>query len=136
MTSKNKTLFAGTFWLAFVLVISVPFCDLLLSLFFSGSGQPDSLRQILAGIGSETLRALITCYLYSVTENRGQSLAHGIKLGLLYSALIGSLYLILGALYFQLKNPVRFLIADSFILLVQGLTSGLVLYYVFREKRK
>lgn len=119
--------------LAIVLLACVPFCNFILSFCFSSNpNQSDTTKQILAGIISETIRAIITCYLYSVTENKASNLIHGIKHGLLYSALIGSLYLILGYFYFQLKLPLHFLIADTFILTVQGIASGIMLYFIFR----
>ncbi len=90
-------------------------------------------NELLSGIVSEALRALITVLLYSTTENKGSSLAHGIKYGWLYSALIASLYIILGGFYFQLKNPLKFVIADTSSLFVQGVLSGIVLYYTFRK---
>lgn len=136
MKTKTRQFFLGSFLLALVLLAAVPFCDFVLSFFWGSSGSEDSGGQILAGVIAETLRALISCYLYSVTEKKGSSLLHGLTHGLLYSALIGSLYLTLGYFYFGLNSPLRFLIADTSILLVQGLVSGPVLYLVYREGRK
>lgn len=125
--------------LAVSFIVLVPATDLFVSLFAAkalaseGNTAGYSLKELVAGIVSETLRALITCYLYSTTNGRGSSLLHGIKFGLLYSSLIASLYIILGGFYFQLKNPVLFVLADSLILLIQGLVSGIILYYVFRK---
>ncbi|WP_430401580.1 hypothetical protein [Fluviicola sp.] len=136
MTSKTIKFLIGSILLAIVLLACVPFCDFILSfVFISNQNQSDTTKEILAGITSETIRAFISCYLYSVTDKKGSNLIHGIKHGLLYSALIGSLYLILGALYFQLNSPLRFLIADTFILTVQGVVSGFILYSVFKEKK-
>lgn len=135
MTRKTNVFLIGPLLLAIVFFACVPFCDFILSFVFSSNqGQSDTVKQILVGIVSETTRAFITCYLYSVTQNNGSSLIHGIKHGLLYSALIGSLYLILGAFYFQLNSPFRFLITDAFILIVQGIASGFMLYSIFKEK--
>ena len=136
MKINTNKLLSGSTILAIVLVACVPFCDFILSFVLSSNqNQGDSPKQILAGISSETIRAFITCYLYSVTVNRGSSLSHVINHGLLYSALIGSLYLILGAFYFELNSPLRFLIADTFILTVQGIFTGFILYSVFRENK-
>lgn len=135
MKSKTDRFLIGSILLAIVLLGCVPFCDFILSFVFTSSpNQSNATKQILAGITSEAIRAFITCYLYSVTEKKGSTPIHGIKHGLLYSALIGSLYLILGAFYFQLKSPLRFLVADTFILTVQGVFSGYILYIVFKEK--
>lgn len=137
MTGRTKIFLIGTVLISFILLVSVPICDFILSFIFDSSNQNQSetAKQIMAGIISETTRAAITCYLYSVTENKGSNLIHGVKHGLLYSALIGSLYLILGYFYFQLKSPLLFLISDTFILTIQGIASGTVLYYVFRKKQ-
>ncbi|MCE3296064.1 MAG: hypothetical protein K0R65_1778 [Crocinitomicaceae bacterium] len=126
----------AVFLLAAVFIPAVPLCDWAVSFFYpvkTSPGAEISAKQLLAGISSESIRALITVYLYTLTAGKGASLAHGLKHGLLYSALIGSLYLILGAFYFQLSDPVRFLITDSVILLVQGAASGFVLYFVYRQ---
>jgi hypothetical protein len=136
MISKTNKFLLSSIFLAISLLACVPFCDFIVSFVFcSNQNQSDTTKQILAGITSETIRAFITCYLYSVTENKGISLIHGIKHGLLYSALIGSLYLILGAYYFQLNSPIHFLIGDTFILTVQCIVSGFILYSVFKERR-
>lgn len=136
MTIKTNKFLIGSIVLAITLIVCVPLCDFILSFFFSSTNnQSDTTKQILAGITSETIRAFITCYLYSVTENKGSKLIHGIKHSLLYSALIGSLYLLLGAFYFQLNSPLRFLIADTFILTVQGIAGGFILYSIFKETR-
>ena len=132
---KNRTtkFLIGSLLLSVALLACVPFCDFVLSFFFGDSNQSENSKQIIAGVASETIRAFITYYLYSVTENKGSKLVHGIRHGMLYSALIGSLYIILGALYFELRSPLRFLIADTFILAIQGLVSGVTLYYIFRK---
>jgi hypothetical protein len=135
MTAKAKTFLTGSLVITIVLLVSVPFCDFILSFFFdTKQAANDSTQQLLAGMAGESVRAFITCYLYSVTEQKGSRLIHGIIHGLLYSALIGSLYLVLGYFYFQVKSPLRFLIADSFILLIQGIASGAVLYIIYRPK--
>ena len=136
MIRKINKFLGGSILLAFSLLVCVPFFFFILSFVFSSNqSEGDTTKQILAGVASETTRAFITYYLYSVTENKGSSLNHGIKHGLLYSALIGSLYLILGAFYFQLNSLLHFLIADTFILIVQGFASGFVLYNISKEKR-
>jgi len=139
MTVKLSQIIKSTVLLSIVFIAAVPFADLIVSLFIRakqdpGSSSDYSSNEMLAGIVSETLRALITSYLYSTTIEKGSSMTHGMKYGLLYSALIASLYIVLGGFYFQLKDPLMFVVVDSSILFLQGIASGLILYYVFREK--
>lgn len=139
MKRNSKVLLIGFVLLSIVLIGTVPLTDLIISLFLPLSeSRNETLEyanyEILSGIISEAIRALITVYLYYTTENKGSSLAHGIRYGILYSALIASLYIILGGFYFQLKNPYKFVIVDSAILFVQGILSGIVLFYTFRKK--
>lgn len=139
MKRNSKVLLIGFVLLSIVLIGTVPLTDLIISLFLplseSRNETPEYANyEILSGIISEAIRALITVYLYYTTENKGSSLAHGIRYGILYSALIASLYIILGGFYFQLKNPYKFVIVDSAILFVQGILSGIVLFYTFRKK--
>ncbi len=141
MKRNSKILLIGFVLLSIVLIGTVPLTDLIISLFLPLSeNRNETLEyanyEILSGIISEAIRALITVYLYYTTENKGSSLAHGIRYGILYSALIASLYIILGGFYFQLKNPNKFVIVDSAILFVQGILSGIVLFYTFRRKTK
>lgn len=139
MKTNYKQLFTGFIFLSVVLMAVVPMADFFTALFFEKTDNANNPvdyagNEMAAGIASETIRALITVYLYATTQNRGRSLLHGITYGLLYSALIASLYIILGAFYFQLKNPLKFIVADTSILLVQGVLSGVVLYFTFRNK--
>lgn len=125
--------------LSLSLISCVPLADILFSITFidgANLNEPVSYsnKEMYAGIVSETLRALITVYLYATTKNRGISILHSIKFGLLYSALIASLYIVLGAFYFQTKNPLKFILVDSFILFIQGILSGLILYSFYKQK--
>jgi len=137
MKNEKQLLIIGSSLLAVVFIVSVPLVDVAASLF--NNNLKDALgpggyakQQIVAGIVSETIRAVLTCYLYAATAGRGSSRGHAIRQGLLYSALIASLYIVLGAFYFNVKNPLMFIIQDSLILIVQGIATGLVLYPVYR----
>lgn len=138
MTSKQQFITCFVL-LSIVFIVLVPITDFLVSLFMTkdlatnSSDSSYSLKEMIAGIISETFRALITSYLYSTTIGKGSSMLHGIKYGLLYSALIASLYIVLGGFYFQLKHPSLFVLVDSLILIIQGFISGVLLYYVFRK---
>lgn len=130
---------AGCIILSFVFLAAVPVCNFILSFFLNttqtaAEAVTYSGNQMWAGIISETLRAIISCFIYAETKDRGISITHGIKHGLFYSALIGSLYIILGAFYFHISNVTNFIIEDSFILLVQGLANGPVFWWMYKGR--
>ncbi len=132
--------FYGVVVVSLALIVPVPVVDIIHSLVFSppadgagGTGYP--LKEIMVGLLSEITRAFITCYLYAATVGKGSSLLHGIKFGLLYSGLIASLYIILGGFYFKVANPMHFIVTDSLILIIQGIASGIALYYTYRQDK-
>ncbi len=136
--TQRRQLIISFLLLSVAFIIVVPATDIVVSLFLTrqspaGAATAYSLKEVISGTASEVLRALITCYLYSTTIGKGSTPGHGIKYGLLYSALIASLYIVLGGFYFKLKDPVLFVVLDSLILFVQGVVSGLLLYLVFRK---
>lgn len=92
-----------------------------------------SSHDMLIGLVSESLRALLTCYLYPQLKNFGISLLHAIKFGLIISGLIGSLWLIVGYGSFELKNPDAFFWSDTLILFLQGISSGMGLFFVYKN---
>lgn len=138
MKANKYPFVVGVVLVLFALLVSVVLVDIAVSIFVqqpqASNGTEYSINEMVVGIVSEAIRAIITTYLYATTVNKGSSLLHGIKFGLLYSALIASLYIILGYFYFELKNPVKFAVVDSLILLVQGVTSGVVLYFLYKGK--
>lgn len=139
MKTEKQLFFFRAILISIVLIIPVPLVDIVFSLLFHYSEKmPEttnySFKEMILGVISETIRAFITCYLYSTTIDKGSTIIHGIKFGMLYSALIASLYIILGGFYFKLENPLQFVIVDSLILILQGIVSGVVLYYIYRRK--
>lgn len=141
MKSKKHLFITGSLLLAVVFIVSVPVVDIVLSYFDGRSSDAAdagsyATRQIISGVVSETMRAVLTCYLYATTVGSGSSRGHAIRYGLLYSALIASLYIILGSFYFIVKDPLRFIIQDSLILIIQGVASGLVLYFVYGTNKR
>ncbi len=85
-------------------------------------------QQIIYGVMGESLRAAILCYVYPQIRGAGGSLRHAIKFGLLMSALVGSIWLFVGAYTIGGEQIMRFIFADTVVLLAQGLLSGLGLY--------
>ncbi len=94
-----------------------------------------TFKQVLAGLAAELIRTIVSCRLYAATPQKGSSIKHGIYYGLLYSALVGSLYLFVGAFYFQVKHPIQFVLVDAFVLVMQGISSGIAFYYCFRRPK-
>jgi hypothetical protein len=91
-----------------------------------------STKEMVFAVVGESLRALIVCYLYPHLRHAGSSLSHAAWFGLVTTALVGSLWLFVGYGSFPLSNPAGFLFNDTIILLVQGLTTGPVLYKMYR----
>jgi hypothetical protein len=137
MKINYKQWISGSLSLAIALLFIVPVTDFVVSqldVVYTSQNTSDeySNHDIFIGVISELIRAFITVYLYSMTLECGKSILHGIKFGLLYSALIASLYIFLGALYFNIKNPVKFIIVDTAILFIQGIVTGIALYFIFK----
>ena len=88
---------------------------------------------MLLGIASEGLRALLLCYLFPKIKGVQESADLAIKYGLAISGLIGSMWLIIGYGSFTLKDPTKFVIYDSVILVLQGILSGLALHAACRK---
>ena len=134
--NKQIKLVSGIVVLSIVFVGIVPITDLVFALFHpadKAGASEYSTQAMLAGIVSECIRALLTVIIYSQVVNCGTSLWHGVKFGLLFSALIASLYIILGGFYFNPSDRCSFVVEDSIILFVQGLASGVVLFRIFRN---
>jgi len=135
--NKRYSFITAFVLVSIVLLLAVPVAGQIALLFPRTDRAPSetgySLAAIAAGIAAETIRAGISCYLYVNTKGCGSSLKHAVLHNLLYSALIASLYIILGGFYFQVSNPLRFAVTDSFILLVQGIGSGWVMFLVFKN---
>jgi hypothetical protein len=132
----KKFLF-GWVLVSFLLLASVVAGNFLFSFFKSANAASPSVpvyssHDMFIGIVSESLRALLTCYLYPQLKNYGVSLAHAVRFGLTVSGLIGSLWLIVGYGSFELKNPDAFFWSDALILLFQGVASGAGLFFVFK----
>lgn len=92
-----------------------------------------AVNEMLIGIGSESLRAFLTCHLYPQLKNYGSSLGHAVWFGLVVSGLIGSLWLVVGYGSFEMKNPDAFFWSDALILLLQGVLSGFGLFFGLKK---
>ena len=137
---KNGRFLLAWVLLSFLLLASVVIGNFLFSFFKNTSAFSEALpaysnNDMFIGLLSESLRALLTCYLYPQLKNPGASLAHATRFGLIVSGLIGSLWLIVGYGSFELKNPDAFFWSDTLILLIQGLLSGWGLFYVFKTDK-
>jgi hypothetical protein len=83
-----------------------------------------SLKDQILGVLSEGLRALLLCYLFPQIKDAGRSYLSAIKYGLIISALIATMWLIIGYGSFVLKDPDSFFMYDAIILMIQGILSG------------
>lgn len=126
-------------FVSFLLLFSVVIVDLIFTFAKGNSDEVDSvsemyaLKEMLLGILSETLRALLLCYLFPKFKSAGCSYKEGALFGLAISALIGTMWLIIGYGSFILKNPNAFVLYDAIILFLQGLLSGLCLQYLYKK---
>jgi hypothetical protein len=93
-----------------------------------------SFSEVLVGILNEGLRAGLLCYLFPHIKGAGSSYLHAIKFNLIIVGLIGSLWIIAGYGMFVLKNPGLFLVEDTIILLLQGVTSGICLQVLYKKQ--
>ncbi|HKQ74035.1 MAG TPA: hypothetical protein VJ810_10070 [Blastocatellia bacterium] len=101
----------------------------------AGSGSYQK-NEVIFGVIGEGIRGLILLYLYPQMKGAGSALRHAIWFGLMTSALIGSIWLLVGVSSFPLANPVKFLVNDTLILFAQGLLSGGGLYIIYRSDEK
>jgi hypothetical protein len=93
-------------------------------------------NEMIFGATGEALRGLILCYLYPQMKGAGSTLRHAIWFDLLTSALIGSIWVLVGVSAFPLANPVKFLLDDTLILFMQGPLAGYGLYIIYRSDEK
>ena len=126
-------------WLAvtFLLLFAVVLTDTVYSLWKQDISVPAGmypLKDMLLGIASESLRALLLCYLFPKIRGAADSVANAIKFGLVISGLIASMWLIIGYGSFQLKDPGKFVMYDGVILVLQGVFSGLGLYAACKRR--
>ena len=103
---------------------------------FVNNGPADSggytSPQIISAVLAETLRAIATTWLYLHHGKDKSRLANALLFGLVCSLLVGSLWIFLGAGFFNPENKISFVVNDSIILILQGMLSGLVLWLVFK----
>ena len=90
-----------------------------------------TVEQIILGVLAESIRGILTTWLYTHHKTNKPSIYHAIKFGVICSALIGSLWLILGSQLIGAEERLTFIIDDGIILLFQGIVSGLVLGWAY-----
>ena len=136
---KTIKFILGWVFISVLLLLSV----VLIDLFSSWIKQPGntasvkelySIKDMLLGILSESLRALLLCYLFPQLKQAGQSFKEAIKFGLVISALIGTMWLVIGYGSFTLKHPGAFVLYDGIILTIQGVLSGAGLHVLYKRR--
>ena len=90
-------------------------------------------QQLMLAVSGELLRAFFTDWLYLYHKTNQSLLTNALKFGLVCSALIGSIWLILGMEFLESQDRLSFLIDDGIILSLQGLVAGIVLWLVYRK---
>lgn len=92
-----------------------------------------SQKAILAGLLADGLRGIILSYAYPKIINYGTSYLHAIWYGMLASLLAATL----GVIYQYGIDPalgIGFLFEEMFIILLQGILSGIAIGYVYCRK--
>ena len=137
---KSLKFIIGWIFISFLLLFSVVLVDktnsLIQCLMMKNCSEFSmySLKDQILGVLSESLRALLLCYLFPQIKDSGLSFLSAIKIGLIISALIATMWLIVGYGSFILKNPNSFFIYDGIILTIQGILSGVGLYILIKRK--
>lgn len=93
-----------------------------------------SNQDMVLGMISDSLRAILLCYLFPQLKHAGESIVVGIKFGLTISAIMSTLWLIYGYLELKLEDPNFFLIFDGIIFIIQGILSGIGLHVLSKRK--
>ncbi|MBL0237714.1 MAG: hypothetical protein IPQ02_14145 [Saprospiraceae bacterium] len=93
-----------------------------------------SNQEMVLGMISDSLRAILLCYLFPQLKHAGESIGVGIKFGLTISAIMSTLWLIFGYFELKLEDPNFFLIFDGIIFIIQGILSGIGLHILSKRK--
>lgn len=81
---------------------------------------------------AETLRAWLTNWLYIRHAENKDRLIIAVRFGLICSLLIGTLWIFVGAAYMEPETVWSFVVDDSIILLLQGIYSGYILWFIHK----
>lgn len=92
-----------------------------------------SNQDMVLGMISDSLRAILLCYLFPQLKLAGESIAIGLKFGLTISGIMSTLWLIFGYFELKLEDPNFFLIFDGIIFIIQGILSGIGYMYFLKE---
>ena len=117
-----------------LMVIVYGWCKSLFTQTGTSLDQGYTTAQIIQGIMAESLRAILTIWLYAYHRSDKSSIKQATLFGLVCSFLIGSFWIILGAQLVHADFRLAFIVDDSLILLLQGIATGLVLWIVYKEK--
>ena len=128
-----KKLILGGLLTSLALLVTIPIAQTILSIFAEKASGSNNANVLWFGIIAETLRGFITTYLYQETKGAGKNLKHAIQFGLLTSLLVASLWVILGAKAYHAQEVTAFILKESFIMLVQGLFSGIALWAIYQK---
>ncbi len=93
-----------------------------------------SNQEMVLGMISDSLRAILLCYLFPQLKHAGESIAVGLKFGLAFSGIMSTLWLIFGYFKLKLEDPNFFLIFDGIIFIIQGILSGIGLHVLSKRK--
>jgi len=92
-------------------------------------------RQVILAISGESIRAVITSWLYNHHKSDKSLIWAAFKFGIICSMLVGSIWLLLGVEFLNQENKISFIVNDGIILTLQGILSGFVLWLIYRNEK-
>ncbi|MEM9548043.1 MAG: hypothetical protein AAGA77_18825 [Bacteroidota bacterium] len=107
------------------------------SLFSEANNQAEVnyvTNQLFFGALGESLKAFLTSWLYQYHSTNKSVITNALKFGVICSAMVASVWLFVGMEFMSPGNKLSFIIDDGMILLLQGLVSGIVLWFIFKNE--
>ncbi len=127
--------------ITFLLLLSVVMVDSVFLLMKQASDSSSDVKlssfpidRMILGLISDSVRALLLCYLFPQLKYAGISLLRAIIFGLVISAIMSTLWLLIGYFDLKLEDPNAFLIYDGMIFILQGVLSGVGLHFICKKK--
>lgn len=92
---------------------------------------------MLRGFSAELLRAILTTWLFERHEIRNRSVLVGaILFGIVCTTMIGAMWILLGVGMLEKSAQLNFVLQDGIILILQGILSGIILWFIYRSEKK
>ena len=133
-----KKLITSTILMAIGFLVMVVVYGKVKSIIFSTPGPANieySTNQMIYGGLGESIRALLTSWLYTRHRTNKSRWTNALKFGMVCAALIGSIWLFVGMELVDPDYKLSFILDDGLILFFQGLISGFVLWLIYKDEK-